>query len=80
MSSTGKGLQVEYPSITLHAISRAENGPSIYCQLDESSPEAAAATDDEEITEMRELILVPKATESRKCHTNCSHYNLTNAS
>lgn len=67
MSSTGKGLQIEYPSITLHAISRAENGPSIYCQLDESAPEVLAAANDEDTTDMRELIIVPKTVESRTC-------------
>ncbi|EKM57833.1 uncharacterized protein PHACADRAFT_158876 [Phanerochaete carnosa HHB-10118-sp] len=64
MSSTGKGLQVEYPSITLHAISRAENVPSIYCQLDEGSPDTAETNEDEETSEMRELIIVPMAAES----------------
>ena len=64
MSSTGKGLQVEYPSITLHAISRANNVPSIYCQLDESSSETTAVNEDEEIPDMRELIITPKAAES----------------
>ncbi|GJE85591.1 Voldacs domain-containing protein [Phanerochaete sordida] len=64
MSSTGKGLQVEYRSITLHAISRAENVPSIYCQLDESPADAAAANEDAEISDMRELIIIPKAAES----------------
>lgn len=65
MSSTGKGLQVEYRSITLHAISRAENVPSIYCQLDESPNDATAANEDAEISDMRELIIIPKAAESR---------------
>ncbi|KAJ3726088.1 regulator of volume decrease after cellular swelling-domain-containing protein [Lentinula raphanica] len=36
MSKTGKGFQIEYPSITLHAVSRGDTPPSIYCQLDES--------------------------------------------
>ena len=30
------GFSLDYPSITLHAISRDDSGPSIYCQLDES--------------------------------------------
>lgn len=64
MSSTGKGLQVEYPSITLHAISRADNVPSIYCQLDESSSDTTAVNEDEDIPDMRELIITPKAAES----------------
>jgi len=40
MSKTSKGLQIEYPSITLHAVSRGRTLPSIYCQLDESSAKA----------------------------------------
>ena len=62
MSITGRGFKVEYPSITLHAISRAENGPSIYCQLDESTPEAQA--DDDEIADMRELVIIPRTAEA----------------
>ncbi|KAI0709861.1 regulator of volume decrease after cellular swelling-domain-containing protein [Earliella scabrosa] len=59
LSATGRGFQVDYPSITLHAISRAESGPSIYCQLDE--PSAADATEeDEDATSMRELVIIPK--------------------
>ncbi|KAF5370452.1 hypothetical protein D9615_009739 [Tricholomella constricta] len=60
MSSTGRGFQIEYPAITLHAISRGENGPSIYCQLDESDPSAPGADDDEEDTELRELSILPQ--------------------
>ena len=37
MSNTGHGFQIEYPSITLHAISRQDEQPSIYCQLDEET-------------------------------------------
>ncbi|KIK59797.1 hypothetical protein GYMLUDRAFT_59920 [Collybiopsis luxurians FD-317 M1] len=40
MSKTGKGFQIEYPSITLHAVSRGDTSPSIYCQLDESAAKA----------------------------------------
>lgn len=65
MSATGRGLKVEYPSITLHAISRSESGPSIYCQLDESLAAENAAQNDDDVTEMREMIIVPKAAESR---------------
>lgn len=32
-SSTGRGFQVEYPSIILHAVSRDAHSPHIYCQL-----------------------------------------------
>ena len=40
MSNTGRGFQIEYPSITLHAISRRDGQPSIYCQLDEETDAA----------------------------------------
>lgn len=63
MSTTGQGFKVEYPSITLHAVSRAENGPSIYCQLDEGSPEAETVEDDV-VPDMRELVIVPKTAEA----------------
>ncbi|KAI0784457.1 regulator of volume decrease after cellular swelling-domain-containing protein [Abortiporus biennis] len=65
LSSTGRGFQVEYPTITLHAISRAESGPSIYCQLDETvgAPESVQP-DENEDTPMRELSIVPKDTSS----------------
>ncbi|KAJ2914071.1 hypothetical protein MD484_g6338, partial [Candolleomyces efflorescens] len=43
-SSTGRSFQVEYPSITLHAISRSGPRPSLYCQLDESEdPDAVTS-------------------------------------
>ena len=41
MSTTGHGFKIDYPSITLHAISRAGDRPSIYCQLDEETTAAA---------------------------------------
>ncbi|KAJ7650641.1 regulator of volume decrease after cellular swelling-domain-containing protein [Roridomyces roridus] len=55
MSTTGRGFQIEYSAITLHAVSRGETGPSIYCQLDEREGE----TD-----EMRELSIVPESAAS----------------
>ena len=65
VSTTGAGFQIEYPAITLHAVSRAESGPSIYCQLDESFGQAngAPSTNDED-SEMRELTIVPKSSDS----------------
>ncbi|GBE86896.1 hypothetical protein SCP_1001400 [Sparassis crispa] len=62
MSETGRGFQVEYPSITLHAISRAESGPSIYCQLDEQTDaeEESEGPAEVDIAEMQELIIVPQ--------------------
>ncbi|KAF9000642.1 regulator of volume decrease after cellular swelling-domain-containing protein [Cyathus striatus] len=68
MSSTGKGFQVEYPSITLHAISRGDS-PSIYCQLDEPKADGDVMLDsedaeEEELTDMRELSLIPSTPNS----------------
>jgi nucleotide-sensitive chloride channel 1A len=61
MSNTGRGFQIEYPAITLHAVSRGERGPSIYCQLDERAGEPnAAAIEDEDDSEMRELTIIPQ--------------------
>ncbi|KAF8588896.1 hypothetical protein K439DRAFT_1645316 [Ramaria rubella] len=60
LSDTRKGFQIEYPTITLHAISRGESEPAIYCQLDEVSLcQDENATDAEEAQEMRELRLRP---------------------
>ncbi|KAF5359136.1 hypothetical protein D9756_003295 [Leucocoprinus leucothites] len=56
-------FSVEYPSITLHAVSRGESGPSIYCQLDESAG-AQNGTGEEEYSEMRELSIIPSAPDS----------------
>ena len=54
VSTTGKGFQVEYPTLTLHAISRSEEGHMIYCQIDEPYDEDAP-NDAYEGYEMREL-------------------------
>jgi len=72
------GFQIEYPAITLHAISRGESGPSIYCQLDETygdpSRLAGGSNETDEDGEgdvpMRELIIVPQQPTSRMF--NCS--------
>jgi nucleotide-sensitive chloride channel 1A len=67
MSTTGHGFQIEYPAITLHAISRAESGPSIYCQLDEHAGDPNAVIgDDADVSDMRELSIVPQRISSRK--------------
>lgn len=68
MSSSGRGIQLEYPTITLHAVSRAAAGPSIYCQLDENPgnvEQKADVGDEEDVTPMRELNIVPKDASSR---------------
>lgn len=64
-SATGRGFQIEYPSITLHAISRTESGPCIYCQLDETLTGDRAENDEDE-SPMRELKIVPERVEARK--------------
>jgi nucleotide-sensitive chloride channel 1A len=64
LSSHGQGFQVRYPSITLHAISRADSSPSIYCQLDETPEDADPAG--EEITSIRELRIIPEDVSARE--------------
>ena len=63
-STTGRAFQIEYPSITLHAISRGESGPFVYCQLDDS-PEVAVDGGEEDVLPMRELSLTPQPSDSR---------------
>jgi chloride channel, nucleotide-sensitive, 1A len=56
------GFTIPYPAITLHAISRTDTGPSIYCQLDDAygaHPVNGAGADDDEVGELRELVIVP---------------------
>lgn len=78
---TGKCLQVTYPTISLHAISRADLGPSIYCQLDELlNADEEPTGDEEDAMEMRELRINLQNEASR---TFISPYNpkiLTNQS
>ncbi|KAL1745412.1 regulator of volume decrease after cellular swelling-domain-containing protein [Schizophyllum fasciatum] len=68
MSANGRGLQIDYPSITLHAISRAESGPCVYCQLDDSAGQPAAngagPQEGDEYTSLRELSIVPQSAAS----------------
>lgn len=63
-STSGHGFQVEYPSISLHAVSRGDPVPSIYCQLDELGEEQNEANE-EEFSEMRELRIIPSTSDSR---------------
>ena len=65
ISTTGRGFQVEYPSITLHAISRTESGPCIYCQLDET-PTGDRSDGDDDDAPMRELKIIPERVEARE--------------
>ncbi|KIM40586.1 hypothetical protein M413DRAFT_446016 [Hebeloma cylindrosporum] len=62
MGTGGTGFQIEYPAITLHAVSRGESGASIYCQLDESfgTENGTTAADEDAIPDMRELTIVPQ--------------------
>lgn len=70
MSNAGHGFQIEYPAITLHAVSRAASGPSIYCQLDEHAGEMNhVPANDEDVTDMRELSIVPQNAASRSSYT-----------
>ncbi|KAG8906058.1 hypothetical protein FRB99_007715 [Tulasnella sp. 403] len=61
MTPSNIGFQIPYPKITLHAVSRAgdsnNDGPSVYCQLDEN-PENADLADDEDAA-MSELRIYP---------------------
>lgn len=65
ISATGCGFQLEYPSITLHAISRTESGSCIYCQLDET-PTGDRIDGNDDDSPMRELKIVPERVEARK--------------
>jgi nucleotide-sensitive chloride channel 1A len=63
MSNAGRGFQIEYPAITLHAVSRGERGPSIYCQLDEHAGEkntGSVVENEDGDSEMRELTIFPQ--------------------
>jgi len=65
MSTMDKGFQVPYTTIILHAISRADLAPSIYCQLDEAQALEEEPTQDEDAElEMRELRIIPSTAES----------------
>ncbi|KAJ7352481.1 regulator of volume decrease after cellular swelling-domain-containing protein [Mycena albidolilacea] len=64
MSTTGRGFQIEYPAIILHAASRTEAGPSIYCQLDEHAGESEGVASNDEMSDMRELSIVPQSAAS----------------
>jgi len=75
-TASGHGFQLEYPSITLHAISR--DPPSIYCQLlSEEQPAVQNQNEGEDEDEngnenqdqaMRELNIIPADPSARKCN------------
>ncbi|EJU04859.1 hypothetical protein DACRYDRAFT_104751 [Dacryopinax primogenitus] len=62
ISTSGSGFQIDYPSITLHAVKRTPSGPAIYCQLDET-PAGQPLPEDED-SEMRELLITPESEDS----------------
>jgi nucleotide-sensitive chloride channel 1A len=59
-SNSGHGFEIKYPAITLHAISRAESRPCIYCQIDEGD-----VAEDAEDDKIRELKIFPSSEASR---------------
>lgn len=55
---SSRGFSIQYPKITLHAVSRSEDtGPYVYCQLDETA-DGVEVTEDED-AEMSELKIIP---------------------
>ncbi|KAI8149622.1 regulator of volume decrease after cellular swelling-domain-containing protein [Fennellomyces sp. T-0311] len=61
--STGSGIAVEYPDIIIHAISRQDGRPSIYCQLEAGRffPNQQLPEDPEELEEtVTELKFMPE--------------------
>ncbi|KAF7290785.1 hypothetical protein MIND_01319400 [Mycena indigotica] len=60
VSTAGSGFQIEYPAITLHAVSRSDAGPSIYCQLEGQGGDPS----DDEVENMRELSILPQTADS----------------
>ncbi|QRV89853.1 hypothetical protein RhiJN_17871 [Ceratobasidium sp. AG-Ba] len=57
---SGTGFTIEYPRITLHAVSRSDTVTSVYCQLDESDLATnGAAENEDEDSEMREMKIIP---------------------
>ncbi|KAI0279308.1 regulator of volume decrease after cellular swelling-domain-containing protein [Russula aff. rugulosa BPL654] len=58
-SSTGRTLQIEYPAIALHATSRGDSAPYVYCHIDEP-PAADAPPDADDTLSSRVLMLTPQ--------------------
>ncbi|KZW02767.1 hypothetical protein EXIGLDRAFT_664760 [Exidia glandulosa HHB12029] len=58
-----RGFSTDYPTLILHAISRGEEGPMLYCQLDESIGLRENEDDDPEaeFDTLRELKIVPSS-------------------
>lgn len=61
--SANSGIAVEYPDVIIHAISRQEGQPNIYCQLDAGLffPNQQLPEDEQEREEtVTELRLIPR--------------------
>lgn len=61
--SAKSGIAVQYPDIIIHAISRQDGQPNIYCQLDAGLffPNQQLPEDEQELEEtVTELRLIPK--------------------
>jgi len=59
-SSTGRTLQIEYPAIALHATSRGDSAPYVYCQIDEPPAADAPSPDADDALISRVLMLTPQ--------------------
>lgn len=57
-------MQIEYPSIALHATSRGDSAPYVYCHIDEP-PAADAPPDADDTLSSRVLMLTPQDPASR---------------
>ncbi|SRR5258708_14846175 len=59
MSSVGEGFQVQYPSITIHAVSKSGLTPIVYCQIERPAPEGQEDTDGDDDIQTIELNIIP---------------------
>jgi hypothetical protein len=64
-SSTGRILQIEYPAIALHATSRGDSAPYIYCHIDEPPAADAPPPDADDTLNSRVVMLTPQDPASR---------------
>ena len=64
-SSTGRTLQIEYPAIALHATSRGDSAPYVYCHIDEPPAADAPPPDADDTLISRVLMLTPQDPTSR---------------
>lgn len=58
-------MQIEYPAIALHATSRGDSAPYVYCQIDEPPAEDAPPPDADDTLISRVLMLTPQDPASR---------------